>query len=91
MQVTVFGAEQAREVTRSQEPKLAAMEGRWDSESCTPMYLVGWVNESNRTTTGISIPCLLSFLAYGNFDATVAGLQEFPADTWAPINATFQF
>ncbi|MGD8807872.1 MAG: cytochrome ubiquinol oxidase subunit I, partial [Chloroflexota bacterium] len=91
LQVTVFGAEQAREVTRSQEPKLAAMEGRWESESCAPMYLLGWVNEAGQSTTGLSIPCLLSFLAYGNFDAVVSGLREFPSNTWAPVNATFQF
>jgi cytochrome d ubiquinol oxidase subunit I len=91
LQVAFFGPEQARGVVRSQEPKLAAMEGRWESESCAPMYVVGWVNESARTTSGLSIPCLLSFLAYGNFDATVAGLQEIPSNTWAPVNATFQF
>ena len=54
------------------------------------MYIVGWVNTATQTTTGISIPCLLSFLAYGNIDATVQGLNSFPSDTWAPINLTFQ-
>jgi cytochrome d ubiquinol oxidase subunit I len=42
------------------------------------------------TTTGISIPCLLSFLAYQDFQATVAGLETFPPQYWAPINTTFQ-
>ncbi|MGD2079012.1 MAG: cytochrome ubiquinol oxidase subunit I [Chloroflexota bacterium] len=90
LQLTVFGANQAIEVTNYQEPKLAAMEGVWQDQSCAPMYLVGWVNEAEMTTTGLSIPCLLSFLAYQDFDAVVTGLEQFPPDTWAPVNLTFQ-
>ncbi|MFN2203111.1 MAG: cytochrome ubiquinol oxidase subunit I [Caldilineaceae bacterium] len=90
LQIFVFGAEQAREVTHNQEPKLAAMEGVWQTQSCAPMYVVGWVNESTMTTRGISVPCLLSFLAYGDLNASVTGLEAIPSDTWAPINLTFQ-
>lgn len=90
LQVVFFGAEQAVEVTNYQPVKLAAMEGLWNDESCAPMYIVGWVNTAEETTTGIKIPCLLSFLAYGNIDATVQGLNSFPSDTWAPINLVFQ-
>ena len=90
LQVVLFGAEQAVEVTNYQPVKLAAMEGVWNDESCAPMFIVGWVNTATQTTTGISIPCLLSFLAYGNIDATVQGLNSFPSDTWAPVNLVFQ-
>jgi cytochrome d ubiquinol oxidase subunit I len=90
LQVTFFGAEQAIEVTNYQPVKLAAMEGVWESQSCAPMYLVGWVNEAEQTTTGISIPCALSFLAYQDINATVTGLEAFPSDVWAPVNLTFQ-
>lgn len=90
IQAVFFGANQAIEVTNYQPVKLAAMEGVWESQSCAPMYLVGWVNEAEMTTTGISIPCLLSFLAYQNINATVTGLEAFPADVWAPVNLTFQ-
>ena len=90
LQVILFGANQAIEVTNYQPVKLAAMEGVWESQSCAPMYLVGWVNEANQTTKGIKIPCLLSFLAYQNIHATVQGLDTFPQDTWPSINLTFQ-
>jgi len=90
LQVILFGANQAIEVTNYQPVKLAAMEGVWESQSCAPMYLVGWVNEANQTTKGIKIPCLLSFLAYQNIHATVQGLDAFPQDTWPSINLTFQ-
>ena len=90
LQAAVFGAQMAITVTRYQPEKLAAMEGVWQSEPCTPMYLVGWVNEAAQTTTGISIPCLLSILADQNPQAVVTGMPAFPRSDWAPVNLTFQ-
>ena len=90
LQAVLFGADQAVEVTNYQPVKLAAMEGVWNDQTCAPMYIVGWVNTTAQTTTGIKIPCLLSFLAGGSIDATVQGLNSFPSDTWAPINLVFQ-
>jgi cytochrome d ubiquinol oxidase subunit I len=90
LQVLVFGAQMAIAVTKNQEPKLAAMEGLWESESCAPLYIVGWVNDDAQQTYGLSIPCLLSFLSYGSFDSTVTGLADVPRDEWAPVNLTFQ-
>lgn len=87
----IFGPNQAIEVTNQQPLKLAALEGLWESTSCAPMYLLGWVDEATQTTTGISIPCLLSFLAYQDVHATVQGIEAFspPAPT-PPINLVFQ-
>jgi len=90
LNLVLFGANQAVEVTNNQEVKLAAMEGLWNDDSCAPLYLVGRVNESDQTTKGLKIPCLLSFLSYGDFNATVKGLNSFPEDTWAPVNLEFQ-
>jgi cytochrome d ubiquinol oxidase subunit I len=90
LQLFIVGAQMAVTVTNYQPSKLAAMEGVWQSQSCAPMYIVGWVNEAAQTTTGISIPCLLSILAYMNPQAVVQGLTTFPQDTWAPVNLTFQ-
>ena len=90
LQVTLAGAEQAVEVTNSQPIKLAAMEGVWETQSCAPMYIVGWVDEANEKTYGIKIPCLLSFLAYQDINAEVQGLNDFPVDTRPPVNLTFQ-
>ena len=69
-----------RSRSRNEQPlKLASMEGLWESTSCAPLYLVGWVDEATQTTTGISIPCLLSVLAYFNPQATVQGINSFAA------------
>jgi cytochrome d ubiquinol oxidase subunit I len=86
----VFGPVQAVEVTNYQPLKLASMEGLWESQSCAPLFLMGWVNEAAQTTTGISIPCLLSVLAYFNPQATVTGLDAFPSSEYPPINLVFQ-
>ena len=42
---------------------------------------------------GIKIPGLLSFLAYGDFNAEVKGLNEFPRENWpppVPVHISFQ-
>jgi cytochrome d ubiquinol oxidase subunit I len=88
--VVIFGANQAVEVTNNQPLKLASMEGLYQSESCARMYVVGWVDETTQTTTGISIPCLLSFLAYQDIHATVAGIDSFAPAPTPPINLLFQ-
>ena len=90
LNVVIFGANQAVEVTDNQPLKLASMEGLFESQSCARMYLVGWVDETTQTTTGISIPCLLSFLAYQDIHATVQGIDSFAPDPTPPINLLFQ-
>jgi cytochrome d ubiquinol oxidase subunit I len=54
------------------------------------MFLLGWVDEATQTTTGFNIPCLLSFLAYQDIHATVAGIDSFAPDPTPPINLLFQ-
>jgi cytochrome d ubiquinol oxidase subunit I len=88
--VVVFGANQAIEVTNEQPLKLASMEGLWQSKSCAPLYLVGWVDEASQQTTGVSVPCLLSLLAYQDPNATVQGIDSFAPAPIPPINLLFQ-
>ena len=90
LNLVMFGPSQAVEVTTYQPLKMASMEGLWESQSCAPLFIVGWVNEAAQTTTGISIPCLLSLLAFMNPQATVTGLEAFPPDLYPPINLVFQ-
>jgi cytochrome d ubiquinol oxidase subunit I len=88
--VFIFGANQAVEVTQNQPLKLATMEGLYQSESCARMFVVGWVDETTQTTSGISIPCLLSFLAYQDVHATVQGIDSFAPAPTPPVNLVFQ-
>lgn len=86
----LFGPQQAIEVTNEQPLKLASSEGLWQSTSCAPLYLVGWVDQATQTTTGISIPCLLSVLAYLDPQAVVQGIDSFTPAPLPPINLLFQ-
>ena len=85
-----FGPTMALEVTHYQPLKLASMEGLWESTSCAPLFLIGWVDVPTQTTSGISVPCLLSVLAYLNPQATVQGINSFAPDPTPPINLLFQ-
>ena len=85
----VFGPESARVVAEYQPTKLAAMEGIWQTQEQAPAYLGGWVDEEAGTTTGIAVPGLLSFLAKGDLDATVEGIDSF-ATPPTVVNLTFQ-
>jgi cytochrome d ubiquinol oxidase subunit I len=90
IQLILLGSPSAEVVTDYQPVKLASMEGLWETQSCAPMNIVGWVDVENRQTYGIQIPCMLSILAYRNPNAVVTGLNEFPPELWPPVNATFQ-
>jgi cytochrome bd ubiquinol oxidase subunit I len=80
----------ARIVTKYQPAKLAAMEGLFETQANAPMFLVGWVDKKNEKTYGISVPGLLSLLAYRNPEATVTGLDQFPKEDWPQAPAVFQ-
>ncbi len=86
----VAGSGQAVEVATNQPLKLASMEGVWRDQACAPMTLLGWVDAASQQTTGIQIPCFLSFLTQRDFNATVQGLNSFPPELWPPINLVFQ-
>jgi cytochrome d ubiquinol oxidase subunit I len=88
--VVLFGANQAIEVTHEQPLKLASMEGLWQGTTCAPLFLFGWVDVATQTTHGVSIPCLLSVLAYFDPQAYVTGINDFPGQPTPPIALLFQ-
>jgi cytochrome d ubiquinol oxidase subunit I len=75
----------ARDVASSQPIKLAALEGLAHTTKGAPEHILGWY-EHEKIKYGIGIPKLLSFLAYHNPEATVAGLDTVPKDRQPPIN-----
>ena len=76
----------AKSVARRQPIKLAAMEGHFETESHAPFILGGIPDtEEGKTHYAIKIPGLLSFLAFGRFDAEVRGLKAFPKTDWPPV------
>lgn len=76
----------ARVVAKTQPVKLAAMEGQFRTETRAPLRLGGIPDEAARTTRwSIDIPGGLSWLACGDADAKVVGLDDFAPDLKPPV------
>ncbi|MEQ1834674.1 MAG: cytochrome ubiquinol oxidase subunit I [Candidatus Eisenbacteria bacterium] len=74
---------QAKAVARHQPAALAAMEGRFESGPHAGITMIGQPNvEERRLDNPITLPGMLSFLAFGTFHSDVAGLDAFPRDQW---------
>ena len=89
--VAILGDFHAKEVTDKQPVKLAAMESLWETTRHAPIYLFAIPDEENgrNAMEFLSIPGALSFLGYGNFNAEVKGLNDFPRDERPPVLPVF--
>jgi cytochrome bd ubiquinol oxidase subunit I len=75
----ISGDISARWVAENQPVKFAALEGQFETESNAGLRIGGIPNpETRETKYALEIPGMLSFLAHGNFDAEVQGLNEWP-------------
>ena len=82
----ISGDLSAKTVARVQPAKLAAMEAHFETTTRAPLVIGGWPDtEARETRYAIRIPGGLSFLAHGDFDAEVKGLEEFPRDEWPNV------
>ena len=72
----------AKDVAIRQPAKLAAMEAHFHTEKSASL-LVGGIPDEERQEVdlGIRLPGFLSFLAHGNFEAEVTGLDRIPRKT----------
>jgi cytochrome d ubiquinol oxidase subunit I len=79
-----------RNVTAAQPVKLAAMEGLFATTRGAPLAIIGMPDvASRRLIDPIFVPRFLSFLAYGNFEANVRGLNTYRRDLWPPVEVTY--
>jgi cytochrome bd ubiquinol oxidase subunit I len=81
----VVGDWAARTVADSQPTKLAALEALSETTDGADLTLGGWYVDGE-VRGGVSIPNLLSLLAFHDPDATVEGLDEVPADDRPPVD-----
>ncbi len=71
----------AKDIAKRQPVKLAAMEAHYETRKGAPLYIGGIVDVvTQEVSYKIEIPNALSFLAFGDFDAEVKGLNDFPED-----------
>lgn len=74
---------QAKLVANHQPAALAAMEGRFESGTRAEIHLIGQPNvAARRLDNPIGVPAVLSFLAFGRFNAEVVGLNDIPETEW---------
>jgi cytochrome d ubiquinol oxidase subunit I len=82
----ISGDMSAKAVARVQPAKLAAMEAHFETRTRAPLLIGGWPDlERGDVDYAIRIPGGLSFLAFGDPDAEVKGLEEFPRDEWPNV------
>ena len=76
----------AKTVAVTQPVKLAAFEGHFETEQGAAFRIGGLPDEEARITRySIEVPYALSILAYGDPNAVVKGLNDFPADQHPPV------
>ena len=80
----------SKNVARYQRTKLAAMEGLFETKKGAPLAIIGMPDTQNgRLIDPIYLPESLSYLAYGDFRASVNGLNSYPRDLWPPVELTY--
>jgi len=79
----------AAEIASRQPEKFAAMESLFETTRGAPLLIGGIPSEKDKTVRfAIQIPKGLSFLAHGDFNAEVLGLDAFPPDETPPVLVT---
>lgn len=82
----ISGDHAAKNVAKTQPAKLAAFESHFETQQSAPLIIGGIPDVENREVKyALKLPGFLSFLAYGDFNAEVKGLEEFPEDEWPPV------
>lgn len=83
LQIFPTGDQNGKLVADHQPAALAALEGVFKSGSGAPLAIIGQPNvKEQKLENPIVVPGMLSFLAYGSFNATVKGLDAFPQNDW---------
>lgn len=84
------GDSSGKVVAKHQPAKLAALEGLYHTQTNAPLTLFGVVNnKEEKLDYAIQIPKLLSYLSFGDANAEVKGLDQFPKEDWPNVAAVF--
>jgi len=75
------GHHSAQQVAETQPEKFAAIEGLYDGQTGAPLVLFGLPIPGDPSLKApIEIPNVLSWMAFGDIDAEVKGINDFPPD-----------
>jgi cytochrome d ubiquinol oxidase subunit I len=90
LEVFPFGHEHGRVLARTQPEKFAAIMGLYTSQNAAPMVLFAFpTNMPPDLKAKIEIPGMLSWLALGDVNARLQGINEFPSENIPPLFLTF--
>jgi cytochrome bd ubiquinol oxidase subunit I len=90
LEVFPFGHEHGRQVARTQPEKFAAIMGLYSSQKAAPVALFAIpLDKPPELKAKIEIPGLLSWLAFGDINAKVMGINEFRREDIPPLFLTF--
>lgn len=89
--LAVSGDIQGKNVAELQPAKLAAMEAHWETSSNVGFPVVLVPDEANETNSleGLTIPGFMSWIAYGDSNAEIKGLKDFPKENRPPVTPVF--
>lgn len=87
----IAGDVSAKFLAEHQPEKLAAAEWHFETEEGADLILFGWLNDAHEVIGELRIPKALSFLAFGDFNSEVTGLEEFPDDEIPPLIVHYLF
>ncbi len=86
----ITGHMSAQHVAHNQPAKLAAFEGIFKTQTAAPLSLAGYVDMKNERVVGLEVPYLLSWLAQGDSQGQIVGLDQYPRKDWPNVSAVFQ-
>jgi cytochrome d ubiquinol oxidase subunit I len=79
----------AKDIAKRQPVKLAALEALYKTSKPADLVIGGIPNDKEqRVNYAIHVPGMLSYLAHGDFNAEVTGLDQFPKDERPPVVIT---
>lgn len=79
----------AKDVAKRQPAKLAAMEAHFETQKEAPLIIGGIPDTKNKKVDyALKIPWLLSFMAHGDPQAEVKGLDSIPVELHPPVAIT---
>jgi len=83
------GDHSAKDIAKRQPEKLAALEGLYKTDKHVELLIGGIPNDKEeKVNYAIRIPGALSYLAKGDFNAEVTGLDKFPKEDRPPVVIT---
>ena len=90
LELMPFGHEHAKQVAHTQPEKFAAIEGLYTSQTGAPLvFFAVPFTEPPTLKAKVEMTGLLSWMAFGDVNARIKGINEFPPDEIPPLWLTF--